>query len=261
MMDIEPVSAFALDFSWRTDQGRVRQRNEDAVIVRPEFGLVVVADGVGGASAGHVASRLATETIANRFNRRVGVSATAEKARLYLQAAVEEANIAILRHAEENHACVGMGTTVVVGAVGLDWLAFAYVGDSRLYRLRNDELIQLSRDHSFIQEVVDQGFFSSREDARRYGIGENILTRALGTAPSVAVSSDVIAIDSGDLFLFCTDGLSGLVPDDWLMQILSSIGDETLESAADALVRLANERGGTDNITLALLRIGARLAV
>lgn len=260
-MDANPINAFELDFAWRTDQGRVRQRNEDAVIVRPEFGLVVVADGVGGATAGHVASRLATETIAERFGRRVGASASAEKARLYLQAAVEEANISILRHAKENRDCAGMGTTVVVGAVGWDWLAFAHVGDSRLYRLRGEELVQLSRDHSFIQEVVDQGFFNTREDARRYGIGENILTRALGSMPSVAVSSDVIAIDSGDLFLFCTDGLSGLVPDDWLKQILSSIGDDPLESAADALVRLANERGGTDNITLALLRVGERLAV
>ena len=260
-MDAKPVSAFELDFAWRTDQGRVRQRNEDAVVVRPEFGLVVVADGVGGATAGHVASRLATETIAERFSRRIGASANAEKARLYLQAAVEEANITILRHAKENRDCTGMGTTVVVGAVGRDWLAFAHVGDSRLYRLRGEELVQLSRDHSFIQEVVDQGFFNTREDARRYGIGDNILTRALGSTPSVAVSSDVIAIDSGDLFLFCTDGLSGLVPDDWLTQILSSIGDDPLESAADALVRLANERGGNDNITLALLRVGERAAV
>ncbi|MTW19817.1 PP2C family protein-serine/threonine phosphatase [Allochromatium palmeri] len=260
-MDVKPVSAFELDFVWRTDQGRVRQRNEDAVIVRPEFGLVVVADGVGGASAGDVASRLATETIAERFGRRVGASANAEKARLYLQAAVEEANITILRYARENRECTGMGTTVVVGAVGRDWLAFAHVGDSRLYRLRGEELVQLSRDHSFIQEVVDQGFFNTREDAKRYGIGENILTRALGSTPSVAVSSDVIAIDSGDLFLFCTDGLSGLVPDDWLKQILSSIEDDVLESAADALVGLANERGGNDNITLGLLRVGERVAV
>lgn len=263
-MDAPPLSIFALDFAWRTDQGRVRRRNEDAVAVRPELGLVVVADGVGGATAGHVASRLATETIAERFGRRVGVGAgaNAEKARLYLQAAVEEANITILRHSKENRECAGMGTTVVVGAVGWDWLAFAHVGDSRLYRMRGEELVQLSRDHSFIQEVVDQGFFNTREDARRYGIGDNILTRALGSTPSVAVSSDVIAIDSGDLFLFCTDGLSGLVPDDWLKQILSSIGDDGLESAADALVRLANERGGNDNITLALLRVGEqRVAV
>ena len=260
-MDASPISDFELEFAWRTDQGRVRQRNEDAVVVRAESGLVVVADGVGGATAGDVASRLATETIAERFGRRVGASANAEKARLYLQAAVEEANITILRHAKENRDCTGMGTTVVVGAVGRDWLAFAHVGDSRLYRLRGEELVQLSRDHSFIQEVVDQGFFNTREDARRYGIGDNILTRALGSMPSVAVSSDVIAIDTGDLFLFCTDGLSGLVPDDWLTQILSALDGDALDSAAEALVQLANERGGVDNITLALLRVGERVVV
>ncbi|MGQ9660430.1 MAG: PP2C family protein-serine/threonine phosphatase [Thermochromatium sp.] len=258
-MDANPISAFALDFTWRTDQGRVRWRNEDAVVVRPELGLVVVADGIGGATAGHIASRLATETIAERFARRVSADPDAEKTRLYLNAAIEEANASVLHHAKANPDCAGMGTTVVVGAVGWDWLAFGHVGDSRLYRLRGESLVQLSRDHSFIQEVVDQGFFHSREDARRYGIGENILTRALGSAPSVEVSSNVIPIDSGDLFLFCTDGLSGLVPDDSLRQILGAIEDSMLDPAADALVRLANERGGTDNITLALLRIGARL--
>ena len=121
-MDASPISDFELEFAWRTDQGRVRQRNEDAVVVRAESGLVVVADGVGGATAGDVASRLATETIAERFGRRVGASANAEKARLYLQAAVEEANITILRHAKDNRECSGMGTTVVVGAVGRDWV-------------------------------------------------------------------------------------------------------------------------------------------
>ena len=259
-MEPKPISVFALELAWRTDQGRVRQRNEDAVAVRPELGLVIVADGVGGATAGHVASHLAAETIAERFSRRASASATAEKARLYLQAAVEEANITLLCHAKEHPDCAGMGTTVVVGVLGWDWLAFVHVGDSRLYRLRDAEFVQLSRDHSFIQEVIDQGFFNSREDARRYGIGDNILTRALGSIPNVAVASDVIALESGDLFLFCTDGLSGLVPDELLTRILSSLdaSDGALESAADTLVQLANERGGHDNITLALLRIGAR---
>lgn len=257
-----PISAFALELAWRTDQGRVRQRNEDAVAVHPELGLVIVADGVGGATAGNIASQLAATTIGERFQRRPSASPTAEKARQYLHASVEEANITLLLHAKDHAECAGMGTTVVVGAVGWDWLAFAHVGDSRLYRLRGTEFSQLSRDHSFIQEVIDQGFFNSREDARRYGIGDNILTRALGSVPNVEVASNVIALESGDLFLFCTDGLTGLVPDELLMQLLSSIDHhaDALESAADALVQLANERGGNDNITLALLRIGARIA-
>ncbi|QIK38420.1 serine/threonine-protein phosphatase [Caldichromatium japonicum] len=256
MTQSKPFSAFVLEFVWRTDQGRMRQRNEDAIVVRPDWGVVVVADGIGGSTAGHVASRLATETIAERLGRSSDPRSDAERWRLYLQATVEEANIAILRYAKEHSDCSGMGTTVVTGVVGWDWLAFAYVGDSRLYRLHGETLTQLSRDHSFIQKVVDQGFFDTREDARRYGISDNILTRALGSLPSVTVSADTVEIATGDVFLFCTDGLSGMVPDDWLRQILLAAKSETLEVAADALVQLANERGGTDNITLALVRVG-----
>lgn len=259
-MDPQPVSAYALELAWRTDKGRVRQRNEDSVAVDPERGLLVVADGVGGATAGHVASRLAVETISDRFRRRKTPRLDGDKARLYLEAAVEEANIAVWRHSKENPQCAGMGSTVVVGAVGWEWMAFAHVGDSRVYRLRGETFEQLSRDHSFIQEVVDQGFFSSREDARRYGIGENILTRALGSASSVGVASDLVEIEPGDLFLLCTDGLTGMVPEDWLRQILIAVQDNSLDSAADALIRLANERGGVDNITLAMARIGERVA-
>lgn len=259
-MDSRSISAFQLEYAWRTDKGRVRQRNEDAVAVCPDWGLVVVADGVGGANAGDVASRLATETIADRFSRLGTPRSDPEKARLYVEASVEEANITIWRQGKEMSDHSGMGSTVVVGSVGWTWLAFAHVGDSRIYRLSGGSFEQLSRDHSFIQEVVDQGFFVSREDARRYGIGENILTRALGSSPGVGVSSDLVDLVPGDLFLFCTDGLTSMVPDDWLRQILIAVERNSLDSAADALVRLANERGGNDNVTLALLRVGDRLS-
>ena len=253
------ISAFDLAFAWRTDKGRVRARNEDAVLVDPDRGLVVVADGVGGSSAGDVASRLATETIADRFRRQAMPRNEAEKARVFVEATVEEANITIWRQAKEQSGHAGMGTTVVVGSIGWDWITLAHVGDSRIYRLREGHFEQLSRDHSFIQEVVDQGFFASREDAKRYGIGENILTRALGSSPVVEISSDVVELAAGDLFVFCTDGLTGMVSDDWMRQILISVEENSLDSAADALIRIANERGGNDNITLALIQVGERL--
>ncbi|MFY9975045.1 MAG: protein phosphatase 2C domain-containing protein [Chromatiaceae bacterium] len=245
-----------LEFAWRTDQGRVRAHNEDAVSVHPEWGLVVVADGVGGARAGEVASQLAVDAIAACCARQGVARGGRDQALALAQAAVAEANLAVWERAQENPGYVGMGTTVVMGLAGTDWLAFANVGDSRLYRLRDGALEQLSRDHSFIQEVVDQGFFRTLEDARLYGIGDNILTRALGASREVQVHSDVVDTRPGDLFLFCTDGLSGLVPADWLLQVLSAARDQELGPAAEALVELANERGGTDNITLALLRIG-----
>ena len=179
---------------------------------------------------------------------------------LIAKATVEEANRAVWQLAQSKTNCVGMGTTVVMGFVGADWLAYANVGDSRLYRLRDDVLEQLSHDHSFIQEVVDQGFFRTLDDARRYGIGDNILTRALGSSTKVRVSCGLTEIKTGDTYLFCTDGLTGMVPADWLRQILIAAKASDLGLAAKALVRLANERGGTDNITLALLRVGERPA-
>ena len=252
--------AYKLEYAWRTDRGRVRPRNEDAVTVHADLGLVVVADGVGGASAGEVASALAAETIRERFRRQTLPRTDAEKAKLLAEAAVEEANRAVWQLAQTKTDCVGMGTTVVLGFVGTDWLAYANVGDSRLYRLREGALEQLSHDHSFIQEVVDQGFFRSLDDARRYGIGDNILTRALGSTAEVRVFSGLTDLKTGDIYLFCTDGLTGMVPVDWLRQILIAARKSELGPAAEALVHLANERGGTDNITLALVRVGERPA-
>jgi PPM family protein phosphatase len=125
-----------LEFAWRTDQGRVRAHNEDAVAVHADWGLVVVADGVGGASAGEVASRLAVETIAACFARQTLPRGDRDQACLLAESAVGEANLAVWERAQETPGCAGMGTTVVMGFAGSDWLAFANVGDSRLYRLR-----------------------------------------------------------------------------------------------------------------------------
>jgi PPM family protein phosphatase len=243
------------EFGWRSDVGLVRSRNEDAIAVLPDLGLVVVADGIGGARSGDVASRIAAEVIAGRFQRQSPSRGDADKARLFVEAAIEEANAAIRDHAQREKDCVGMGTTVVVGFLGRGWLAFASVGDSRLYLMRDGTLKQLTRDHSFIQEVVDQGFFRSLEDAKHYGIGDNILTRALGTGNHVQVASGLMEVRSGDLYLFCTDGLSGMVPDAWLEQMLTLGEGKDLDTLTAALVELACARGGNDNITLGLVRI------
>ena len=254
----DAASPFRLEYAWRTDRGRVRSANEDAVLVHPELGLLIVADGIGGARAGEVASALAAEVIGERFRCRAVPLANAEAARRFAEAAIEEANAVVWRLGQADPERAGMGTTVVLGAVLSDRLVFGYVGDSRLYRLREGRFEQVLRDHSFIQEVVDQGLFRSREDAIRHGIGENLLTRALGSSARVDVSSGSLALATGDLFLLCTDGLTGMVPDDWLCQVLMASSGNALDPAAEALIRLANERGGADNITLALLRVGAR---
>jgi protein phosphatase len=250
------MTSHTLEYAWRTDRGRVRAGNEDAVVVDPALGFLLVADGIGGARAGEVASALAAEVVAKRFREHMAYRLHPDAAQAFVETAIQDANLAIWTLSKAEPDLSGMGTTVVAGSVGDAWLAFGYVGDSRLYRLREGRLEQISRDHSFIQEVVDQGFFSTREDARRYGIGANILTRALGSSPKVKVSGGVVDLARGDIFLFCTDGLTGMVPEDWLCQVLTASFGNDLEPAAEALVRLANERGGNDNITLALLRVG-----
>jgi PPM family protein phosphatase len=243
-----------LQYSWRSDIGLVRSRNEDAVAVHPELGLVVIADGIGGSSSGDVASRLAVEVISNRFQRQTPQRRDAGKARLFVETAVEEANLAIWEWARQHASCAGMGTTVVAGFAGANWLAFTHVGDSRVYRLRDGHVTQLTRDHSFIQDVVDQGLFPSLDEARRCGIRDNILTRALGSGDQVKASSAVSEIHPNDLFLFCTDGLTGMIPDARLEEILRHGADQELDVLTSALVNIACELGGSDNVTLVLVR-------
>lgn len=243
-----------LEYAWRSDRGQVRPRNEDAVVVHPDAGIVVIADGIGGASAGDVASKLATTTISGRLLRQLPPRGDARRALLLAEAAVDEANGAIYDMARRDPACAGMGTTVVVGYAGDDWLAYAHVGDSRLYRLRNGELNQLTHDHSFIQEVVEQGFFPNLDEARQYGINENVLTRAVGSTAHVSAATGVVELAAGDLYLFCTDGLSNMVAPDELRHLLAAARG-SLETLADALVHMAWDGGGVDNITLVLVRV------
>lgn len=243
-----------LEHAWRTDKGRVRRLNEDAVAVLPDASLVIIADGIGGASAGEVASRLATHAIGERFRYREQLPETKEEAAQVVCEAVMEANRIIWESARRSPRYSGMGTTVVVGYTGPDWMVFAHVGDSRLYLLRDRELHQLTRDHSLIQEVVDQGFFPTLDDARRYGINENILTRGLGSSNPVTVDAGDVDMIPGDLFLFCTDGMSGMVTAEGLRQALLVAGQD-LESLSNGLVKLAYEGGGLDNITVVLMRV------
>jgi protein phosphatase len=243
-----------LEYAWRTDTGRVRIRNEDAVSVYPDSGLVIVADGIGGASAGEVASSLALQAINECFHAGGSLPQDRESAVQRAAEAVEAANRVIWDSARATPRYAGMGTTVVLGFVGPDWLVYSHVGDSRLYRLRAGGLDQLTHDHSLIQDAVDQGFFPTVEDAQRYGINENILTRSLGNGSPVEVDTGDVELRSGDLFLFCTDGLTGMVADDRIREVLFK-GGYKLDGMSRTLVGLACEGGGLDNITVALMRV------
>lgn len=250
------MSAPRFNFAWQTHRGRVRDHNEDAVAVEPDSGLVVVADGIGGASAGEVASRLAIQTVTERFRGKSRPPVDKKDALRRAEAAVDAASRAIWEEASRTPGYAGMGTTVVVGYAREDWIAFAHVGDSRLYRLRNGDLVQLTRDHSLIQEVVDQGFFEDLEQARRYGIAENILTRGLGSADPVRVDCGDANLLEGDIYLFCTDGLTNMVSDEGIRDLLLAQGDD-LEKLSHSLIDAACNGGGLDNITVALMRVGA----
>lgn len=248
---------FTLDYAWRTHVGLIRSDNEDAAEIDSKLGLVIVADGMGGAQAGEVASALAVEVIAD-YVRSHHVQADDRNASVTrLVDAIEEANLAIWRSGQAAPERFGMATTVVAASVDERWMAYAYVGDSRLYRLRLGRLELLSHDHSFIQDVIDKGFFRSRQDAHDAGIGDNILTRALGSSRHVEVSSGVAELASGDLYLICTDGLTSMVPEPLLSDVLTGTAGGGLEAAADRLLRIAIERGGLDNITVALIGVDA----
>jgi len=245
---------YQLEFASQTDRGRLRAGNEDAVAVYPSSGLVVVADGIGGASAGEIASRLAVQTIGEHFHALGSPPMGRQEARRQAEEAVEAANDIIWETAQKTPSYAGMGTTLVMGYANADWLIFAYVGDSRLYRLRDGELVQLTRDHSLIQEVVDQGFFPTLEDAQHYGINKNILTRGLGSPKPVSVDSGEEDLRPGDLYLFCTDGLTGMVPDSGIRRVLLSPSKD-LDQMSGSLIDLACDGGGLDNITVALMRV------
>lgn len=232
-----------------SDKGRVRDHNEDAIRWDVSGGWAILADGMGGHLAGEVASAMAIETIARYLCDLEDEQP--EKAKEALQEAVAAANRAIHALSQVDMRCHNMGTTVVVALLRDGLLSCAYVGDSRLYRFNAEGLTLLSRDHSLVQELVDEGFLSREEAA--LSVHKNIITRALGLHDAVEVDGFQVAVASGDLFLLCSDGLSDKISDEELAQYLD---DGDLDSMAHQLVAKANDRGGEDNISVILIRVG-----
>jgi protein phosphatase len=229
-----------------SDCGRKRSSNEDAFGFSAEHGVYLVCDGMGGAAAGEIASSLAVDEVLRRLSGRAGAAP--------LQDAVEEAicaaNQVILSRGQRNPRFNGMGTTLV-GLVteGSRVLVFN-VGDSRCYRLREDSLKQISLDHSLVEEQVRMGRMT-HEDARRSSL-RNVITRALGTQPTVEPDIFELQAEQGDLFLLCSDGLTGEVSDAQIESILAA--NLPLDDICTSLVDAANQAGGHDNITCLLLR-------
>lgn len=225
----------------RTDIGKLRKQNEDAAWFDEARAVFAVADGMGGHLAGEVASRMAIEAVQQmaRENERPGIAA--------LREAVACAHETILAHAQDHIECAGMGTTLSVLWLGENYAYIAHVGDSRIYRLREGSLTQITQDHSLVEELVRAGLIT-REQARTHP-RRNIITRALGTHGENEPDLLVTDVQDGDVFLLCTDGLTGMVPDDEIERTLRDCG---IEAAADRLLALALDAGGRDNVTLIL---------
>ena len=227
----------------RTDVGRQRSANEDSFFVNPP--LFAVADGMGGAKAGEVASAVAVEAVE-------GATESGESAETELANIVRQANRRIYDLAVADESRRGMGTTLTLAKVHGDEVSLAHVGDSRAYLLRGGELEQLTRDHSLVAELERSGQITP--EAAEHHPQRSIITRALGPEPDVEVDTYTLAGRDGDAFLICSDGLTSMISDDEVASILRSAG--SLDEAADELVRAANQSGGKDNITVILFRLG-----
>jgi serine/threonine protein phosphatase PrpC len=227
----------------RTDTGRQRRGNEDAFYARAP--LFAVADGMGGAQAGEVASHLAVEVLEQGLPD--GGGSVEER----LRARVREANARIMESAQADDARAGMGTTLTVAYVGEDDLTVAHVGDSRLYRLRDSAFERLTDDHSLVEELVRQGKLTPEEADEHPQ--RSIITRALGAEEGVEADSTTWAGRDGDVYLICSDGLTSMIPEAHVAQILAEA--PSLASAGRMLIDAANDAGGRDNITVVLFRL------
>jgi serine/threonine protein phosphatase PrpC len=237
------VALTIVENTGRTDVGRQRTSNEDAFLdSSPLFG---VADGMGGARAGEVAARIAVETLAD--GGRAGGAAEERLAKT-----AREANRKIYELAQADDSRTGMGTTFTAVLVENADVVAGHVGDSRLYRYRDDRLERLTRDHSLVEELVRRGELDPQEAGAHPQ--RSIITRALGPEPDVEVETFTTSGRDGDVYLVCSDGLTTMVSEDRVAELLRE--RESLEAAAERLVAAANDAGGKDNITVVLFRLG-----
>lgn len=235
---------FHMNAYGRSDVGQVRTRNEDTMVVEPSQGIMVVADGMGGAPAGDVASSLAAQEVAGGLHAGVG-----------MEKSVQIANRRILEMAESQPAMSGMGTTLTALSVCPETRVYivGHVGDSRAYILSAGDFSQISRDHTMVRDMVDAGRIPASAE-REHPLG-HILSRVLGTQADVAVDVVEGELRDGDTFLLCSDGLvrvmDGTEIEDWIRKV----GTMPLEELVDTIIEEANRRGAPDNVTVALLTV------
>ena len=231
----------------KTDVGRMREMNQDFVLVSDQPignlpNLLVVADGMGGHNAGDFASKYVANAVMEGISKSTETSPKA-----MMEKAIESANYNLIQISKQDDRLKGMGTTLVVATVIDHTLYFANIGDSRLYLL-NEEIKQLSRDHSFVQEMVRLGGINVEE--AKHHPDKNIITRAIGAKEKVEIDFFEYRLKRGDMILMCTDGLSNMVEDDEMYRIVKSSRD--IVEAIERLIEKANDNGGKDNIGIVL---------
>lgn len=247
------VKAFGL-----SDVGRQRQHNEDSFLVDTAAGIFVVADGMGGHAAGEVASSLAVEAIADFLSRTDEDEATwpmpydprLRRSTNRLLAALQMANRRVIDAMRTDSRLRGMGTTVVAVMLDKEVASFAHLGDSRAYLIRGGSLQRITNDHSWVFEQVQAGMLSE-EEAERHPL-RNVITRALGGSSDVVPDASEVECEPEDRILLCSDGLTGMISEDQILQIVTQHPD--LEMACHLLIQAANDGGGQDNITAVLVQ-------
>lgn len=238
---------FWIDSAGKTDVGLVRDKNEDSLLVDPQLGLYVVCDGMGGHVGGQVASQLAVATVADSIAQGGDAGDEAD----IIVKAIKAANAAVYNKAKNEPELHNMGTTVVAVRRDGDVLHLSHVGDSRIYRLRGGHLEQVTRDHSLINLYED-----NPEMAARFGPpNSNVIVRAIGLRDQVEVDHRAIAMEPGDLYLLCSDGLTDMIEDWMLKEIMLDGAQGPIEECAEALIRAALSNGGVDNTTALLVRV------
>lgn len=235
-------------FSAKTDVGKKRKFNEDSFCVAEDIGLFLVADGMGGHSAGEVASQTAVEVVEMCLSD--WLKKGPPNSEIFARA-IQLANKAVFEMAERGAGMKGMGTTIAGILVCDSSFATANVGDSRVYRIRGNAIEQFSKDHSMVALQVSMGLITA-EEAKR-SAHKNVITRAVGTTRAVEVDTRDEEIEKNDLILICSDGLSSLVEDKDMLDIVKR-GSDNLDNAVEELIGLANFHGGDDNITVVLVK-------
>ena len=243
-----------MQFAAKTDVGKLRERNEDLYYFHQQLQMFAIADGMSGHNRGDLASRIALET----FQVWAETKASSESAlgpikKLeVLGELADEANQRVYTAAERQGEIRGMGTTLIAGFVAFDYMSYVHVGDSRLYVLREETFTQITTDHSLVQEMVDKGEITPEE--ARVHARRNIITQAVGLAPTVTADVNTYPLELGDIVLACTDGLHDLIIDDAeIADIIRTAPN--IEEACENLVNTALDYGGTDNVTVLLATV------